>query len=77
MDPLWKGVSVFLGRVTDELYPVAATLIEVHGAEGANAWAPSLCMGRYLTRQRFVAALRQALMAAGIEGNEYAATVSG
>ena len=50
MDPLWKGVSVFLGRVIDELCPDGSNL-EVHGAEGANTWAPSLRMGRYLTRE--------------------------
>jgi hypothetical protein len=71
-DPFRKGVSVYLGRTDDGLCPVAAILSYM--VQRGPAPGPFFVYGngRYLTRERFVAALRQALTAAGIKGSEYA-----
>ena len=71
-DPFRKGVTIYLGVTGGELCPVAAMLgYMVRRGERAGPMF-LFADGSYLTRERFVAQLRQALAAAGIKAKQYA-----
>ncbi len=63
---------MFIGRVSSDLCPVSAMLayLLVRGSHAGPLFA--YCDGRPLTRQRFVAAVRQALESAGVQAASYA-----
>jgi len=66
-DPLWKGVNVYMGMTGNELCPVAATLYYIV-QRGLGSGPLFLFQdGRYLTRERFVAAVRESLRKAGLD----------
>ena len=71
-DPFRKGVSVFLGRTDGVICPVAATLayMVLRGSGGGPFF--TFGDGRYLTRERFVTAVRGALRRAGVDPTPYA-----
>ena len=63
-DSFRRGVDLFLGRTHTDLCPVAAILVVRRSGPGPLI---SFADGRPLTRTRFVARVRDALAAAGIE----------
>ena len=70
-DPFREGVNLFLGRTSSDLCPIVAMLnyLLVRGL-----WEGPLFKykdGPYLTRQRFVVAVREALERAGLEQAKY------
>ena len=70
-DPFCRGVNLFLGRTHTDLCPVAAHLSDlvVRGAGPGPLF--KFADGRPLTRSRFVAQVRDALGAAGINEGSY------
>jgi len=72
MDPFRHGVSVYLGRTTGELCPVASILDYMvrRGAQSGPFF--TFADGRFLTRERFVSAVRAALTTAGFNCSLYA-----
>ena len=67
-----RGVSVYLGVTGNELCPVAAVL-DYRVRRGAKKGPIFLFSdGKYLTRDRFVTKLRDALRAAGVDAAKYA-----
>lgn len=70
-DPFRQGVQLFIGRTWTDLCPVAAMLgyLDVRGPGPG----PLLCFddGAGLTRPRFVAHIREALRAAGVDESRY------
>ena len=72
MDPFRKGVTLYIGRVSSNLCPVSAMLayLVLRGKKAGPLFV--FKDGRPLTRQRFVAAVRDALRQAGIAANSYA-----
>ena len=71
-DPFRKGVTIFLGRTQDELCPVAATLQYMVRRGSGPGPLFMFSEGRYLTRDRFVSAVRSGLTMAGINASLYA-----
>ena len=71
-DPFRKGVSIYLGRGSEELCPVAAILDYL--VRRGSTLGPLFVFsdGKYLTRQRFVVAIRSALDSVGIDSSLYA-----
>ena len=71
-DPYRRGVKIYLGRASGELCPVAAVLgyMICRGARPGPFFTFS--DGRYLTRERFVEAVRKALARAGHTSRHYA-----
>ena len=71
-DPFRKGVTVYLGRSRVDLCPVGAVLSYM--VQRGEAPGPFFTFedGKALTRERFVAALRRALMTAGLDCSAYA-----
>ena len=70
-DQFGRGVAVFLGATTDELCPVAAILAFV-SARGNREGPFFLCQdGAPLTKARFVARIREALVRAGVPEQHY------
>ena len=65
-DPFRKGMNLFLGKTSSDLCPVVAMLnyLLVRGAREGPFFTYK--DGRYLTRQRFVVAVREALERAGV-----------
>ena len=74
-DPFRQGIDIYLqlGRTDDDLCPVTA-ILRYMACRGALA-GPFFTFedGRFLTRDRFVTAVRTALTAVGVESNRYAA----
>ena len=71
-DPFRQGVSVFLGRTDADLCPVGAVLdYMVRRGSGQGPFF-LFSDGRFLSRERFVASVRSALQAAGVEASDYA-----
>ena len=70
-DPFRKGVFLYIGKGAPDLCPVSAILsyLLVRGRREGPLFMFS--DGRFLTRQRFVAAVRDALKVAGIECSKY------
>ena len=71
-DPFRKGVVVYLGKAPGPLCPVAATLHYMVGRGTMGGAFFRFTDGRLLTRDRFVAAVRTALTAAGLDCSQYA-----
>ena len=71
-DPFRKGVAIYIGRTDDGLCPVAATLSYM--IQRGSSQGPLFVFenGKYLTRVRFVAAMREALKEAGFDPSRYA-----
>ena len=71
-DPFRQGVTIYLGRTHDQICPVAATLnyLVVRGTVKGPLFI--FGDGRYLTRDRFVSAVREALQATGVDTSKYA-----
>lgn len=71
-DPFGKGVDLFVGRTDDDLCPVAAVLayLAVRGGDEG----PLFCFqnGQFLTRDRLVAKVREALEVLGLQSEQYA-----
>ena len=70
-DPFRQGIELFIGRTGSDICPVKALLnyLVVRGpAEGPLFSFPD---GTYLTRQRLVVAVRQALEKAGLDARKY------
>ena len=70
-DPFRRGVTIYLGRTHNQICPVAATLrymVERGLAEGPLFVFEN---GRLLTRERFVAAVRESLASAGVDTAKY------
>ena len=70
-DPFRKGVVVYLGKAPGPLCPVAATLHYMVGRGTMGGAFFRFTDGRLLTRDRFVAAVRTALTAAGLDCSQY------
>ncbi len=70
-DPFRQGIHLFVGSTSSELCPVAAVLnyLIVRGSGDGPLFL--FRDGRYLTRQRLVVAVRQALERAGIDQSKY------
>ena len=71
-DPFRQGVTIFVGATGRWLCPVASVL--AYMVQRTNRPGPLFMFndGRFLTRARFVAALRSALREAGVGANSYA-----
>ena len=70
-DPFRKGIFLYIGKGAPDLCPVS-TILSYLLVRGRRE-APLLMFsdGRFLTRQSFVAAVRDALKVAGIECSKY------
>ena len=70
-DPFRKGISLFIGKVASDIYPVAAMLayLMVRGLHAGPLF--KFQDGRFLTRQRLVTAVRDALHSAGVQPGLY------
>ena len=70
-DPFRKGVNLFSGKTSSDLCPVVAMLnyLLVRGAREGPLFTYK--DGRYLTRQRFVVAVREALEREGVNQSKY------
>ncbi len=70
-DPFRKGIFLFIGKNGSDLCPVTAmaNYLLVRGKEQGPLFL--FVDGRYLTRQKFVAAVRDALGKAGVECSRY------
>lgn len=70
-DPFRQGVAVFIGKAPGVLCPVTAILrYMVRRGSGQGPFF-ILADGKYLTRARFVVAIRTALAVAGIDASRY------
>ncbi len=71
-DPFRRGISVNFGWTENDLCPVAAALDYMvrRGASGGSLF--QFEDARYLTRERFVAAVREALRTSGVDPSRYA-----
>ncbi len=71
-DPFRKGITLFIGKVPSDLCPVSAMLayLLVRGKRTGPLF--QFKDGRPLTRQRFVMAVRQVLLKAGVQADRYA-----
>ena len=70
-DPFQRGIFLFIRRTGSDVCPVAAVFsyILVRGQRGGPLF--QFADGHFLTRQRFVAAVRDALGRAGVECSQY------
>ena len=71
-DPFRRGVQLYLGRTSNELCPVAAILTYMVNRGAGDGPFFRFADGRFLTRDRFVTAVRSGLMAAGVNPSLYA-----
>ena len=71
-DPFRRGVSVYLGRGFGDLCPVAAILNYMVRRDATAGPFFLFSNGTFLTRERFVTAVRSALAAAGLNSSSYA-----
>ena len=71
-DPFRQGVSVYLGRTSLDLCPVAAILAYMVERGSASGVFFRFRDGRPLTRDRFITAMRAALSEAGVDASRYA-----
>ncbi len=72
IDPFRKGVDVVVGRTSDKLCPVAATLAYLALRGNSPGFLFKFRDGRPLTKARFVEAVRSALATAGLNPKDYA-----
>ena len=71
-DPFRQGVTVYLGRTEGVVCPVAAMLSYIVRRGASQGPLFVFEDGKCLTRDRFVGAMRGALLAAGIDASKYA-----
>ena len=71
-DPFRKGITLYIGRVSSDLCPVSAVLAYLLSRGKSDGPLFRFKDGRPLTRQRFVAAVRDALRKAGVDAESYA-----
>lgn len=71
-DPYRQNVSVYVGKVSRDLCPVAASLDYMVRQGSGNGPFFTFADGRCLTRDRFVAAVKASLAAAGYDCSKYA-----
>ena len=71
-DPYRKGVTIYFGATGNDLCPVAALLGYMVLRGNRDGPMFMFANGDHLTRDRFVAQLRQALTAAGMDCTLYA-----
>ena len=71
-DPFRKGVTIYIGVTGGDLCPVAALLSYMVLRGSHNGPLFVFANGDHLTRERFVAQLRQALSTAGVDSTLYA-----
>ena len=71
-DPFRNGVNLYVGRTNNELCPIAAMTAYLAIRGGSEGPLFRFENGRSLTRERFVAKVREALAAAGINHTKYA-----
>ena len=71
-DPFRQGIDIYVGRTFGQLCPVTAILsyLAVRGPKVGPLFI--FADGRFLTRDRFVAKVRVALTAAGLDYSQYA-----
>ena len=71
-DLFHQGITLFIGRVSSDLFPVSAMLayLLLRGRDAGPLF--KYRDGRPLARQRFVLAVRQALESAGVQAANYA-----
>lgn len=70
-DPFRQGVDIFVGRTGNELCPVAAALAYMVQRGPGPGPLFQFQDGKPLTRQRFVARVREALTSAGVDCSAY------
>ena len=70
-DPFRQGVDIFVGRTGNELCPVVATLAYMVQRRPGPGPLFKFQDGKPLTRQRFVARVREALTSAGVDSSAY------
>lgn len=70
-DPFRRGVTIYLGRTHSQICPVAATLKYVVKRGVSKGPLFIFADGRFLTRERFVAAVREALASSGVDSSKY------
>ena len=71
-DPFRHGVEIFVGRTNNKLCPVSAVLTYLAKRGSQEGMLFRFENGKLLTRDRFVASVREALNAAGIDCKSYA-----
>ena len=71
-DPFRQGISIYLGRTNYRICPVAAVLSYLVKRGPTLGPLFTLDDGRYLTCDRFVRAVREALTATGVDALRYA-----
>lgn len=71
-DPFRRGINVYLGRTDNALCPVSAMLAYLSARGGSQGPLFRFQDGRALTRDRFVAQVRAALLKAGVDAKSYA-----
>ena len=71
-DPFRQGVTIYLGRTNHRICPVAAVLSYL--VKRGQTLGPLFRFvdGRYLTRDRFVKTVRDAVAASGVDASKYA-----
>ena len=71
-DPFRQGVTIYLGRTYCQICPVSAILKYL--VERGSTPGPLFTFrdGKFLTRERFVLAVREALATAGVDTSKYA-----
>ena len=70
-DPFRRGIFLFIGKTNSDLCPVAAVLSYLLMRGKTRGPLFQFADGRFLTRQRFVAAVRDAMGKAGVECSRY------
>ena len=70
-DPFRQGVDIFMGRTGNELCTVVATLAYMVQRGPGPGPLFKFQDGKPLTRQRFVARVREALTSAGVDSSAY------
>ena len=71
-DPFRQGVTIYVGRTNSRICPVAAVLSYLVKRGPTPGPLFMFDDGRYLTRDRFVRAVREALTATGVDALKYA-----
>ena len=70
-DPFRKGVSLYMGLTNNDLCPIAAMMAYLAIRGNGDGPLFRFNSGQPLTRERFVAKVREALAASGIDQNKY------
>ena len=71
-DPGRKGVHVFVGHTYNRLCPIAAVMAYLAKRGNTPGFLFKLESGKPLTKPKFVASVKGALMSAGIDSSKYA-----